>query len=431
LIVVTGEAPLVDKTSSGISDKLDTQFLQNIPNTRNVWAMPNLTGGFTSNSAFGAVQDAGQSYNTDGVNVSDPATGTIFAASGLGPEVVDQMDVAMFGSPAEYGAFTGAALNVVTKSGGNDFHGEVNFFFQSGEWVSDNTKEYTQYGISAPTATRLTDPNVVIGGPVLKDKLWFFFAYNYKKYETERELIDKVITQVENPKMPFIKLSARWDERNLTTVSWINLRRFRTHRNYVGGWRANYESSLWEQPTTSDTWLLNHSYILSNDVVIEGRYAGFRGGFDLVPKGGTGYEHPLMWDRATGQHKVGSSANREDDYTRNRDNLLLTANYFNDDFHGSHSMKFGLEYERSLGGRYITLEAYQQFVGDLSYSWVDYGEWEGYTVIKRLAAFAQDSWSITDRLTLNLGIRYDSSGIYADRPSAWASLMTSSAMATQ
>jgi len=417
LIVISGEAPLVDKTSSGISDKLDTEFLQNVPNTRNVWSMPNLTAGFTNNSAFGGVAQSGQSYSTDGVNVSDPATGTVFAASGLGPEVVDQIDVAMFGSPAEYGAFTGAALNVITKSGGNDFHGEVNYFFQNTSWVSDNTKEYADVGISAPTATKLTDPNFVIGGPVLKDKIWFFFSYNYKKYETQIELIDKTVTQVEDPKLPFIKMSARWDERNLTSFSWMNYKRNRSHRSYVGSWRANYEDSLWYQETKSDTYLFNHSYILSNDIVIEGRFAGFRGGFDLIPIGGTGYDHPLMWDRALGQHKPGSSANREDDYTRNRDNLLFSTNYFNDDLNGSHSMKFGIEYERSLGGRYITLVGYQQYYGDLTYSWTDYGEWEGYTVIKRISAYAQDSWSINDRLTLNLGFRYDSSGIYADDPS--------------
>ncbi len=417
VIVITGEAPLVDKTSSGISDKLDTEFLQNIPNTRNLWSMPNLTGGFTNNSAFGGVERAGQSYSTDGVNVSDPATGTIFAASSLGPEVVDQMDVAMFGSPAEYGAFTGAALNVVTKSGGNDFHGEVNLFYQSTAWVSDNTKEYEDVGISAPTATKLTDPNFVLGGPIMKDKIWFFAAYNYQKYETERELIDTVITQVENPKTPFIKLSARWDDRNLSTFSWFAMDRDRSHRTMAGGWRANYEDSLWEQVTKSDTYLFNHSYILSDDIVIEARFAGFRGAFDLVPIGGTGPGHPLMWDLDLGQHKPGSSANRADLYTRNRDNFLLSANYFNDDLRGSHSMKFGIEYERSLGGRYITYTAYQQYFGDVSYAWYDYGEWEGYTVVKRIAAYAQDSWSVNDRLTINLGIRYDSTGIYADDPS--------------
>ncbi len=416
VIVISGEAPLVDKTSSGISDKLDTEFLQNVPNTRNIWNLPNLTAGFTNNSAFGGVAEASQSYSTDGVNVSDPATGTVFAASGLGPEVVEQMDVSMFGSPAEYGAFTGAALNVVTKSGGNDFHGEVNLFYQSTEWVSDNTTEYADAGISAPTATKLTDPNVVVGGPIMKDRVWFFASYNYKKYETERELIDKVITQVENPKLPFVKLSAKLDDRNLTTFSWINYKRERSHRAYVGGWRANYESSLWEQVSDSNTYLLNHSFILSNDIVLEGRYAGFRGGFDLVPKSGTGIDNPLMYDVALGQHLPGSSANRSDLYTRNRDNMLVTANYFNDDLHGSHSMKFGVEYERSLGGRYITLEGFQYYYDGLTYVWYDDGEWEGYTVVKRLAAFAQDSWSVNDRLTLNLGVRYDSSGVYADDP---------------
>ena len=353
LIVVTGEAPLVDKTSSGIGDTLDADFLQNMPNTRNVWQMPNLTAGFTNNSAFGGVQSAGQAYNTDGVNVSDPATGTVFASTFLGPSVIEQVDVAMFGAPAEYGAFTGASLNTVTKSGGNEFHGEINYFHQAVDWVSDNTTKYER--ISAPTASAIKDVNLQVGGPLMKDKIWFFANYRYQHKGTQIELIDKVATQVEDPSMPFVKLTAQWDNKNLTTFRFEHFRRTRSHRTYVGSWRQNYENSLWEQVTNSDQYLFEHTYMVSDDVILSGRFAGFRGGFDLVPKGGTGHDNPMMYDQILGQHMPGSSANRMDLYTRNRDNLLIATNYFNDDLNGSHSMKFGLEYERSLGGRYITL----------------------------------------------------------------------------
>jgi len=418
VVTITGEAPLVDKTSSGIGDTLDLDFLQNIPNTRDVWSMPNLSAGYTDNSAFGGVSDAGQSFNTDGVNVSDPATGTVFSSINL--EAVEQMDVAMFGAPAEYGAFTGAALNVVTKSGGNEFHGEVNYFMQSTEWVSDNTGEYPL--VSAPTASKLTDPNFAIGGPVLQDRIWFFFNFNYQKWETERPVIDGTITQVEDPKRSFIKVSAQWDDRNVSYFSWIWFKRGRSHRNYAGGWSANYEDSLWQQVSQSNTYLIQHSYVASDDFIIEGRYGGFRGGFDLVPRAGNlgsddrGPFSALMWDYALGIHLPGSSANRADLYTRNRDNMLLAANYFNDDMMGSHSMKFGFEYERSLGGRYIILDKYQYYWYGETYLWYDYGSWEGYTAIRRYAAYVQDSWSVNNRLTLNLGFRYDSTGIKADDP---------------
>jgi outer membrane receptor protein involved in Fe transport len=411
LITVTGEAPLVDKTKSGIGDKLDTQFLQNIPNTRNVWAMPNLSAGYTDNAAFGAVSDGGNTYSTDGVNVSDPSTKTVFSSINL--EAVEQVDVAMFGSPAEYGSFTGAALNVVTKSGGNEFHGEVNYFMQSVSWVSDNTTNFTQHGITAPTATKLTDPNFAVGGPILRDKIWFFFNYNYQKFETQRELIDKTVTQLEDPKRPFIKVSAMWNDRNISYVSYIRYDRYRSHRVAYGDWRTNYEDSLWEQPSVSDTYLFQHSYVLSDSLIFEGRFAGFRGGFDLVPRS----PGPMVRDYYSGEHLLVNGEahlSRSDLYTRNRDNLLLSTNYFNDDFRGSHSMKFGLEYESHMGNRLYTHEENIYYRYGEPYRWYNYGTYEGGRLTKRLAGFAQDSWSLSDRLTVNIGFRYDYSWAVAE-----------------
>jgi hypothetical protein len=94
VITITGEAPVVDKTSSTLGDKLDTEYLQNTPSTRDVWSLPNLTAGFTNDSSLGAISDSGQAYNTDGVNVSDPATGTLFSSINL--EAVEQVDVNQF-----------------------------------------------------------------------------------------------------------------------------------------------------------------------------------------------------------------------------------------------------------------------------------------------------------------------------------------------
>lgn len=410
VITITGEAPVVDKTSSAIGDKLDLEFLQNQPNVRNVWSMPNLTAGFTADSAFGGVEDAGQAYNTDGVNVSDPATGTVF--SSINMEAVEQVDVAMFGSPAEYGAFTGASLNVITKSGGNDFTGEFNYFMQSTDWVSDNTAEYRDYGISSPTAAKVTDPNFAVGGPIMKDRAWFFANYNYRKNETDHELIDKVITQVEDPKRPFIKLTARWDDRNITYGSWIGYKQNRSHRVAYGSWRTNYEDGLWKQVSHSDTYLLQHSYVLSDNIILEGRFAGFKGGFDLVPRN----PGPTLYNYDTGTY--GHSLSRTDLYTRNRDNLLLSASYFNDDFHGTHSFKFGFEYESSLSARYYSHELRQYIRNGNWYRWYNYGTYEGGTIIKRFAGYAQDSWSVSERLTFNLGVRLDSTGLSAQDPNA-------------
>jgi len=405
VVTITGEAPLVDKTDSGISRTLDFDYLLNAPNTRYVWGTANALGGFTDESAFGGVESAGQAYNQDGVNVSDPATGTVF--SSINMEAVEQMDVAMFGSPAEYGAFTGATLNAVTKSGGNDFHGEVNYFMQRVGWVSDNTEDHPYVG--APTASDMKDPNFAVGGPVLQDRAWFFFNFNYQKVETQRGTLSGPITQAEDPKRSFLKVSMMWNDRNVSYFSWVYYKRGRSHRVAYGSWSTNWEDGLWEQVSKSDTYLLQHSYVLSDDVIIEGRFAGFRGGFDLVPRN----EGETAYDLATGLYLAPGSLSRTDLYTRNRDNLLLTVQYYNDNWNGSHSFKFGIERESSLSARYYSHELVRYYTNGAPSEWYNYGTYEGGTVITRYAGFLQDSWSLSNRLTLNLGFRYDSTGLSA------------------
>jgi hypothetical protein len=129
-----------------------------------------------------------------------------------------------------------------------------------------------------------------------------------------------------------------------------------------------------------------------------------------------GTNKPILYDYALGIHLPGSSANRLDDYERNRDNLLLATSYYNDDWAGQHSFKFGFEYEKSKGGRYITLNGFQYYYYGETYLWYNYGDWEGYTIVERFAGYGQDSWSVNENLTINYGFRFDSSGIKADDP---------------
>jgi outer membrane receptor protein involved in Fe transport len=399
VITITGEAPIVDKTSSAIGDKLDTEFLQNTPNERNVWSMPNLTAGFTDDSGLGGVTDSGNAYSADGVNISDPATGTVFAS--IEQVAVEQVDVSLFGANAEYGAFTGANLNVVTKSGGNEFTGEASYFAQRVDWVSDNTGEYEN--VSLPTASDLNDFNVALGGPILKDKIWFFGSYTYRKTETQRQTMDGSITQEEDPKRFFGKISARWDDRNISYASYNTYERFRSHRIWFGGWANNYENSMWEQPSDDTTYMLQHSFVVNDDFILEGRFASFEGGFDLIPK----HYGEMKYDSALGIFLPDTGNSYHTEYERDRNDLLITANYYNDELAGSHSFKFGFEWESSGSWRYFDQQKLDYYYNGVPYYRIDWGLFESDTDIRRLAGFAQDSWSVNERLTINYGVRYD------------------------
>ena len=89
------------------------------------------------------------------------------------------MQVTGIGAPAEFGGFTGVVGNFVTKSGGNQFHGLYETFFQNQDMVSTN---YPDPGPKIPFKNY--DISAQLGGPILKDKLWFFSGFNYVHTQT-------------------------------------------------------------------------------------------------------------------------------------------------------------------------------------------------------------------------------------------------------
>jgi outer membrane receptor protein involved in Fe transport len=401
VITITGESPIVDKTSNTLGDKLDIEVLRNAPNsaTSSVWDLPNLTAGFTDNSGLGGPEDSGNAFNIDGVNVSDPATGTVFGS--MEQVAVEQIDVNLFGANAEYGAFTGASLNVVTKSGGNEFSGEGSYFAQRVDWVSDNTQEYEN--VTLPTASDVNEFNGALGGPVVVDKVWFFGSYSYEKMETQRQILTGSITQIEDPRRYYGKISARWDDRNITYFSYTKRERWRSHRVWFGGWANNIENSMWEQPTNDYNFIGQHSFVLSDDIILEGRYSKFEGSFDLLPK----VMGEMKYELTTGQFMPDSKNSYKTEYVRPRDNALITMSYFNDQWSGNHSMKVGFEYEKSGSFRTFDQRLLDYYWAGVPYYRLDWGAWESDTKIRRLAGFAQDSWSVNDNLTINAGVRYD------------------------
>ncbi len=401
VVVITGEGPVVDKTASGIGDRLDTTFLENMPNQRNIWSMPNLTAGFTDNSALGAPQEGANALTQDGAIIHDVATKTVFARVNF--EAVEQVDVAMFGSPAEYNNFTGAVINVVTKSGGNEFHGEFNYFHQELDWISDNTGKYREYGFTAPSGDDIMDPNVAFGGPILKDKLWFFGTYNYSNEKHQQEIITGAIQADYLPTIWNLKFTGRWDDRNITSFNYTDYVRDRPYRVAYGSWRTNFDGTLYKQVSEGRTWLLLHSFVVNSNIVVEARYSKFKGGFSLEGRNASG---GIYIDYNTG-YMLEETNDKKDIYDRPRDTMLGTVNYFNDDLYGSHSMKIGVEYDRGVSGRYYYNRHYYRPKGDTPYRWYDYGEYDSRSTLQRFAGFVQDSWSVNERLTINPGIRFD------------------------
>src|SRR5690349_5995690 len=113
-------------------------------------------------------------YILDGVNVTDPAFGG--SGANLPFEFVQEVEIKTGAYGPEYGRSTGGIFNVITKSGGNQFHGDV-FGYGTTKSLVREVKNFPFTG-SAFTGFSEADVGGDIGGPIVKDKLWFFGAFN-------------------------------------------------------------------------------------------------------------------------------------------------------------------------------------------------------------------------------------------------------------
>jgi outer membrane receptor protein involved in Fe transport len=140
---------------------------------------------------FGATMNgAGSSesnYIIDGVQVNDPAYGT--QGTTLLQDFIQEVDVKTGGYQAEYGRSTGGIVNVVTKSGGNEFHGSVFINWSPFEATRNQIGSVFAIGIQQKQNYNL-DFGVELGGPILKDKLWFYAGFAPQFISTN---VDRVI----------------------------------------------------------------------------------------------------------------------------------------------------------------------------------------------------------------------------------------------
>ena len=175
----------VDTTQNTTGTNVSSDQFSNFPTQRTVQSLYSIAPTVARSGlrdASGRDRDpsvAGSSgpennYILDGVNTTDPAFGG--SGANLPFEFVQEVEIKTGAYGAEYGRSTGGIFNVITKSGGNEFHGDAFGYFSTKGLVRD-TKQFPFVG-AAPNGFGEIDGGVDVGGPISKDKLWFFGAFN-------------------------------------------------------------------------------------------------------------------------------------------------------------------------------------------------------------------------------------------------------------
>jgi hypothetical protein len=159
-----------------------------------------LNGGFQVDGASGSEN----TFIIDGQEVTHFRTGVLRANDNLPFSLVQEVQIKSSGFEAEFGGATGGVINVVTKSGGNDWHGEFGSQFRPGGWQGAPSKFLRNFRSGSATAVpstfvdiaeyiqppkdKGTDyfPTANLGGPIIKDRMWFFGSFSPQIQKTER-----------------------------------------------------------------------------------------------------------------------------------------------------------------------------------------------------------------------------------------------------
>lgn len=204
--VTASSGAAIDVTANTTGTNVSTEQFSNFPTQRTVQSLYSIAPTVSRSGlrdASGRDRDpsvAGSSgpennYILDGVTVSDPAFGG--SGANLPFEFVQEVEVKTGAYGAEFGKATGGIFNVITKSGTNDIRGDAFVYFTPKSFVREVKSSAIPFTGSAPNGFSEVDAGFDIGGPIVKDKLWFFGAFNPQR-RNNRFLTQTFLNEVEN-----------------------------------------------------------------------------------------------------------------------------------------------------------------------------------------------------------------------------------------
>ncbi len=209
--VTASSGAAVDVSTNTTGTNVSTEQFSNFPTQRTVQSLYTIAPTVTRSGlrdASGRDRDpsvAGSSgpennYILDGVSVSDPAFGG--SGANLPFEFVQEVQVLTGAYGADIGKSTGGVFNVITKSGSNEFRGDVFGYFTAKSFVRSVKSEAIPFTGAAANGFSEVDAGVDVGGPIVKDKLWFFAAFNpqfRKNYSLTQTFLNEVNNEVKTP----------------------------------------------------------------------------------------------------------------------------------------------------------------------------------------------------------------------------------------
>jgi hypothetical protein len=421
-IEVVDEIPVVDTTQVNTGQVFRQDYMQGSAissDNRFYTTVVNQTAGVVGGARWSGVPQprvfgstlGENAYFIDGMDTTNPLTGTANAVVNF--DAISEVQLQTGGFEAEYGRATGGIINLVSKVGGNRFSGTFDARYRN-----DSFQESGEHFDASELSTEHSIVAATLGGPILRDRLWFFASYQQIKDlftptaspvtrdQTGQNFLGKITWQIASA----WRLSGKYTT-DPTTWDNMNASRWMTPE------AAGFKKGTTEVASTELTAVISDSLLWNTSV------------------GTFGYEsniYPQSGDLSTISHynfdTAMDSVNfwHQQYWQTSRQSLVSDLTWFVDHLAGSHEFKGGVEYSElsttaswCLTGTPNGERCVPDGVGfnffdiEIDGTAVPYLMWELHTdgpggpegVVE--TAFARDSWRPARNLTLKIGLRYD------------------------
>lgn len=476
VVVTAADVAAIDTTSNKIQTNITTDIINAVPRGTRVDSVLKLSGatreeplsrGYQVDGASGAEN----TFVIDGSEVTNFRTGQLREPNNIPFQFVQEVQVKTSGFDAEFGGATGGVINVVTKSGGNDFHGDFGMQFETDSLsarqtltgkVNNSDPQFQAnpliQGTSAATLSYInppgdqfnnTYPSGTISGPVVKDRLWFLVSAAPQFYHSARSfLFPNGQTRDYTRNLRNDYEFARLDSSITSKLRLSGTFTYSPQREH--GQIPSYTTSA---PPSNDFSQLGGRVAATNvtgsgvwtptaKLVISGRfgrnYLNEKDSSYGVPagprirclNGGSPAGVPATNPCASGFNSTSDITKTSKDISI-RNTVEADANYLVDDLGGRHNFKFGYQLNKlsnDVDQGYFGVGEVRLFWGQsdrgigpgvcpsgpctsFGYGYLqDFGT-VGLAKSTNTGLYVQDAWQPTQRLTLNLGLRLENEDV--------------------
>ncbi len=429
-IEVVANVPVVDTAQVNTSVVFDQDYLQKAAvgsagrdYLQIIGQAAGVAGGGNA-SVFGGTS-GDNAYLVDGLNTSDPLLGTF--GTNFNYDAIQEVSFQTGGFEAEFGQATGGIINLVTKSGGNSFSGSLDTRYRN-EGFTENGDHYDR----DDQTSSLRNISTTLGGPLVRDRLWFFVS------------VENVNTKSQDEGAPVVREFDGWNY--IGKATWQVTDSHRLVAKFSGdpadipganSSRFIEESAALTQSQGGSIIQLELNSVLSEVALLNAQVGMSRGYIESFPSHGDD-TRALHTNEDTLINSNSVAFAGADD--RDRDEVRVNLTWFVDDLAGAHEMKVGLEYNDLFyggtsyipgGGFFYDVTeppagSYQDLDGDGHFShYVTIKEIEGTDLANGIydfaavrdeylestggisTAFLQDAWRPTANLTVKPGVRVD------------------------